>query len=258
MIPNYLERLINEGKAEFKSISTAVSATSIIPCPPDCYIVAYEYWYRMPLPWQLTQIDAGLSFFRNIDVKDLSNYVSFFTGSQFHPFFHQMELIHANQRADYRGLDEDPSVVINDTRALDTIKTDYRSMYIVSNKDIAVIMSRATFQDLTFENNLMPGYKNFVPGIGYGGLNIETNIDKFNENNSNSWYSPFTPDYYAKIGYSNQPQYNQAFFNVNPSGTMMQDPNEYLGGYAESRARALYFHCNYVQVNQPLPKNLKG
>jgi hypothetical protein len=256
MIPQYLEKLIHEGKAEFKSISTAVVPTSIIPCPPDCYIVAYEYWYRMPIPWQgqnITAVDK-----RNINFQDLSNYVSFFTGSQFYPFFHQMELQHENQLAVYSGIDEDPFFSAEGTRALDRVKTDYRQMYIVSNNDIAVMMSRSTYQSLTYQNQVMPEYKNFVPGIGYGGLNIESAVEVFNSNNAGEFYSPFSPDYYEKIGYVPTPQYNQAFFSVNPSGTAMETPSNYADGYAISRSRVLYFHCNYVQVNQPLPKNLKG
>jgi hypothetical protein len=256
MIPNYLERLIHEGKAEFKSISTAVVPTSIIPCPPDCYIVAYEYWYRMPIPWQgqtITAVDK-----RNINFRDLSNYVSFFTGSQFHPFFHQMELEHENQLAVYSGIDEDPFFSAEATRALDRVKTDYRQMYIVSNNDISVIMSRSTNAALAYQNQVMPGYKNFVPGIGYGGLNIESAVEVFNTNNALEYYSPFTSDYYDKIGYFPTPEFNQAFFSVNPSGTTMETPSNYADGYAISRSKVLYFHCNYVQVNQPLPKNLKG
>lgn len=255
MIPKYLEKLIHEGKAEFKSISTAAVPTSIIPCPPDCYIVAYEYWYRMPIPWQgqtITAVDK-----RNINFKDLSNYVSFFTGSQFHPFFHQMELQHENQLAVYSGIDADPAVSAEATRALDRVKTDYRQMYIVSNKDIAVIMSRSTNAALSYQNQVMPGYKNFVPGIGYGGLNTETAVENMNTD-ANEYYSPFTSDYYDKIGYLPTPEYNQAFFSVSPSGTTMEAPSNYADGYAISRSRVLYFHCNYVQVNQPLPKNLKG
>jgi hypothetical protein len=256
MIPTYLEQLIHEGKAEFKSISTAIAPTSIIPCPPDCYIVAYEYWYRMPIPWQgqtIGEVDK-----RNINFRDLSNYVSFFTGSQFHPFFHQMEFEHLNLTANYSGINSDPNLSVEGIRAMDNIKTDYRQMYIVSNNDIAVIMSRSTNVAMIFENNTMPGYKNFVPGIGYGGLNIETNIDGFDSNNGTESYSPFTPDYYEKIGYAITPNFNQAFFSVNPSGTVMEDPSNYADSFAISRSRVLYFHCNYIQVNQPLPKNLKG
>ena len=255
MIPQYLEKLIHEGKAEFKSISTAAVPTSIIPCPPDCYIVAYEYWYRMPLPWQ-GQAVSDLQR-RQINFKDLSNYVSFFTGSQFHPFFHQMEITHQNQIAVYSGIDEDPFFTLEGNRALDMIKTDYRQMYIVSNNDISVIMSRSTNQAMAYQNQTMPGYKNFVPGIGYGGLNVETAVMNMNTDN-NEYYSPFTPDYYDKIVYFPTPDYNQAFFSVNPSGTTMEPPSGYADGYAISRSRILYFHCNYVQVNQPLPKNLKG
>jgi hypothetical protein len=260
MIPTYLEQLIHEGKAEYKSISVACSPTSIIPCPTDCYIVAYEYWYRMPVPWNTN--DNGLGT-RAINLQDLSNYVSFFSGSHFYPFFHQMELDQHNITALYSGIDEDPSVTLAGTRAIDNVKTQYRQMYIVSNIDISVIMSRSINADMGFESNVMPGYKNFVPGIGYGGLNIETNFERFNENNALAYSSPFTPDYYRQIGYAVDPSYNQFFFNA-PAGGQMETPSNYMGGgggtssFAGAKSRALYFHCNYVQVNQQLPKKLKG
>ena len=261
MIPTYLEQLIHEGKAEFKSISVACSPTSIIPCPQDCYIVAYEYWYRMPIPWN-TQ-DVGLSD-RDINLQDLSNYVSFFTGSQFYPFFHQMELKKEDITATFYGVEADETIGTAGNRAIDSVKTQYRKMYIVSNMDISVIMSRAINSNIVIESNTMPSYKNFVPGIGYGGLSTPTNFQHFDTFN-NEYTSPFTPDYYRPINYTNTPSFNQFFFSA-PSGGRMgspSSPEQYLApadssNYAGAKTRALYFHCNYVQVNQPLPKNLKG
>ena len=76
MIPTYLEQLVHEGKAQFKSFSGALAEEFIIKVPEKCYIIIYEYWFLPQRQFLGQKAQEPITGFW--DWKDSIQFVNFF------------------------------------------------------------------------------------------------------------------------------------------------------------------------------------
>ena len=248
MIPQYLEQLVHQGKAEFKSYSGFACENHIITVPASTYIIIYEYWYKPQLEIDAQNGGPEDPSIIDFDYRNLVSYVHFYTGNKYHPFFHKPQLIASTLNA----AGTISPVTANNTIKLSGINTDYRSCYIGSSKDVSVYFTRLIDANVTYTPLFPPPVNQFIAGLGYANLSVAGKIQRFNLGN-NTHYGPLQQPISEIAGFTSI-EYNQAF--TTPQNGSIKPPETIIGQNAEKSNRQLFFHCNYVQVNEPAPKTL--
>jgi hypothetical protein len=160
MIPVQLEKLITEGKAQFKSASLGASQQVVLPVPRNGYIVIYEYWYK-PFLGDFLGNALGTNCFQ---------YVNFSNTEIFIPVQHFLP----------PGSVVDPATDLY-RNSYGLIDHQYRSVYITARKDISVFFTQS------FDSPPTPGQTeidNLIqsnPAIvnGYIGQNIITGLRNY-------------------------------------------------------------------------------
>ena len=250
MVPYYLEQLIHQGKAEFKSYSGFAAQNHIIKVPESTYIIIYEYWYKPQLSWDTSEVQVPEAL-SDINYRDLVSYAHFFTGNKYHPFFHK-PIIAPTTGKFLNSFSPDRSP-LDLTVQFSGINTDYRKCYIGSSRDVSVYFTRLVNQDVIYTPVVVNPINSFQSGLGYAGQAIAGRITRFNAGN-NTHYGPLQQPY-SQIGGLTSIEYNQAFTIPNGNGDLQQP--ETIGSIgAQKQLRQLFFHCNYIQVNEPAPKTL--
>jgi len=247
MIPNYLEQLIHQGRAEFKSYSGFAAENHIIKVPESTYIIIYEYWYK-PQFQNDGYLDTEGAY--DLDFSNLVQYVHFFTGNKYHPFFHRISPISSN--ATLLGTLSPISAAANVNFI--SVQTDYRKCYIGSSRDISVYFTRLTKATTTYTPVTVGPINSYQTTLGYAGEAIAGRIARFNRA-SLTHYGPLQQPY-SEIGGLTSIDFNQAFTIPGTTNGSIHPPESVYGAEAQKSMRQLFFHCNYIQVNEPAPKTL--
>lgn len=250
MVPTYLEQLIHQGRAEFKSYSGFAAQNHIIKVPESTYIIIYEYWYKPQLPWDTGEIQA-IENYGELNYRDLVSYAHFFTGNKYHPFFHKPIISPGvGKFATTVSPDKGPSDL---SIQFSGINTDYRKCYIGSSRDISVYFTRLVNQDVVYTPVTLGPINSYQSNLGYANQAIAGRITRFNSG-TNTHYGPLQQPY-SQIGGLTSIEFNQAFTIPNGNGDLQQ-PETITSSNAQKQLRQLFFHCNYIQVNEPAPKTL--
>jgi hypothetical protein len=254
MVPTYLEQLIHQGKAEFKSYSGFAAQNHIIKVQESTHIIIYEYWFKGQAPMDNFTVSSATANYPVFDFRDTVQYVHFFTGNKYHPFFHKITLnksivpvastVSPNELAPGG---EQINVYTSD------VKTDYRKCYIGSSKDVSVYFTRLIDANVTYTPATIGPIISYQSNLGYAGQAVAARIGRFNEGIGTN-YGPLQQPY-SQIGGLASIDYNQAFTIPNGNGNLTQ-PETIPGSNAQKSNRQLFFHCNYIQINEPAPKTL--
>lgn len=249
MVPTYLEQLIHQGRAEFKSYSGFASENHIIKVPESTYIIIYEYWYK-PQFQNENGLDTEGSL--DLDFSNLVQYVHFFTGNKYHPFFHKLSPISTTGTLLGTLGPATGATTVNYM----AIGTDYRTCYIGSSKDVSVYFTRLTKQSTVYTPTTIPPINSFQSVLGYASEAIAGRITRFNRVSA-THYGPLQQPY-SQIGGLTSIDFNQAFTTPGggANGGNIHPPESVYGAESQKQARQLFFHCNYIQVNEPAPKTL--
>jgi len=133
-IPTQIELDIIAGKAKYQTFQTGNGGQSMLPVPPNSYVVIFGYDFS-PAGGGLTsrQIDpAGV----NLIPKDVNFFatqqISFYTGSEFFPFIHHVAI--EKSFVSYVPMD------VNSIGAFYSINNQIiaRQVYITSTNDVAI------------------------------------------------------------------------------------------------------------------------
>jgi hypothetical protein len=248
MVPTYLEQLIHQGRAEFKSYSGFATENHIIKVPDSTYIIIYEYWYKPQ--WELDGT-TDLDPVPDIDYRNFISYVHIFTGNKYHPFFHKPVLVNSNQTIG--GTLPNPTAAT--TISYSGIPTDYRSCYIGSNRDVSIYFTRLTSANTTYNPVTIPPINSFQANLGYANEAIAGRIARFNQGAPLTHYGPLQQPY-SQIGGLTSIEYSQAFTIPGTGNGSVKPPETIYGSDAQKSMRQLFFHCNYIQVNEQAPKTL--
>jgi len=184
----------------------------------------------------------------DLDYRNLISYVHFYTGNKYYPFFHKPQLIASTLNT--AGTHAPASA--ETTVQLCGVNTDYRSCYIGSSKDVSIYFTRLIDTNVTYGPLVAPAVDQFISGLGYAGLSVAGKIQRFNQGN-NTHYGPLQQPISEIAGFTNI-EFNQAF--TTPANGNIRPPETMFGSNAQKSNRQLFFHCNYVQVNEPAPKTL--
>lgn len=254
MITNYLEQLVHQGRAEFKSYSGFACENHIIKVPENTYIIIYEYWYKPQVSFDDFTVSTASTNYPNFDFRDTIQYVHFYTGNKYYPFFHKPQLITTTTPA---GSTVSPSELAPAGEQINIyssgVNTDYRTCYIGSSRDVSVYFTRLIDANVTYTPATVPPINSYQVNLGYANQAVAGKINRFNTG-SNQHYGPLQQPY-SEIGGLTSIEFAQAFTVPNGNGNLTP-PETILGQNAQKSNRQLYFHANYIQVNEPAPKTL--
>lgn len=258
MIPAYLEQLVHEGKAQFRSFSGALAEEMILKVPDKTYIVIYEYWF---LP-QRQNLGGTAAAGNTWDWKDSIQFVNFFNNNNLYSYFHEFT-------PNYVLKDPANFPTVNPTLATPYFKTSdedtqYRKTYIRSDRDLAIYFTRLVTDDLTITNTAVGTYGPLQNFFGYGGETILTNLANYHAINflPQTFYAPLSNQLSDLIATGTVEGYDNLMTTLpNPllgGGGEIANASAYAGGGTQAlgKARGHHFQCNYVEVNMETPENL--
>lgn len=256
MIPAYLEELVHEGKAQFKSFSGALAEEMILKVPDKTYIVIYEYWF---LP-QRQNLGGTAAAGQTWDWKDSIQFVNFFNTTNLYTYWHEYS-------PNYVQKDPATFPTVNPTLATPYFKTagyntDYRKTYIRSDRDLAIYFTRLVTDDMAITNTAVGTFGPLQNFFGYGGETILTNLSNYHAVTiPNTFYAPLSNELSDRIapgtieGFDNLMTTAPSF--LAGAGEIL-NASAYAGGGTQAlgKARGQHFQCNYVEINMETPANL--
>ena len=235
-ITPYIEQLVHEGKAQYKTISMGACQEMVIPVPNGTYIIitGYEYLPIAPLVGTVQNPLVGTS------LQDMMQYVNFVNDSNFYPFSHPMTYFAVDTGA---ALSE---------RLVRSEGYQKRDTYIISKKNIAVYFTRMTPTALTLTSDVLVQNPPIFDGLGYVATSAVTEIQNYNDN-ALGRVNPLTDPYTVPQYTPNQSNYNQLYTIPIAGGfiDMSAINNSNLG-----KVRANHIIVHYFEINEQPPSNL--
>jgi len=261
MIPTYLEQLVHEGKAQFKSFSGALAEEFIIKVPDKCYIIIYEYWFLPQRAKLGSQSGDGVGTFP-WDWKDSIQFVNFFNSQNLFSYWHEFCPDYTNKNQ--VNLLPTINPIITTNYLVPTGEhTQYRETYIKSDRDLAVYFTRLVTDDMALTNTAVGNFGPLTNFFGYGGETILTNVSNYHAVTvPNTFYAPLSNELSNAIAPGTIEGWDNLMTTA-PSllagGGEITNAASYAGGGTEAlgKARAHHFQMNYVLVNMENPKNLQ-
>ena len=160
-IPTQIEQDIIAGKAKYQTFQTGVGGQSILPVPPNSYAVIFGYDFS----------PAGGGFRFNVGATlnpqltpDLVRWfetqqISFYTGSEFFPFIHHVNL-------------EEALITISNDESFEYWVVDNtpiaRPVYITSSNDVTITVG-LILNNPNASQNAIPVTNRTPQGLTYGG-----------------------------------------------------------------------------------------
>jgi hypothetical protein len=257
MIPTYLEQLVHQGKAQFKTFSGALAEEFILKVPDKCYVIIYEYWF---LPQR--QNLGGASGTTTWDWKDAIQFVNFYNSQNLFSYWHEFCPDYTNKNQ--TSLLPTTNPVINTQYVVPTGEhTQYRETYIKSDRDLAIYFTRLVTDDMALTNTAVGNFGPLVNFFGYGGETILTNLSNYHAVTiPNTFYAPLSNQLSDQIAPGTQEGWDNLMTTA-PSllagAGEITNASTYAGAGTEAlgKARGQHFQMNYVLVNQENPKNLQ-
>jgi hypothetical protein len=238
-ITPYIEQLVHEGKAQYKTISMGACQEMVIPVPNGTYIIitGYEYLPIAPLVGTVANVYDTIS-----KIQDAIQYVNFVNDSNFYPFSHPLL---------YIGITAPVSVSQTLVRA-DSYQ--HRDTYIISKKNIAVYFTRMTPTTLTLTSDVLVQNPPIFDGLGYVATSAVTEIQNYNDN-ALGRVNPLTDPYTVPQYTPNQSNYNQ-LYTIPIAGGFIDMSSLTTPGSPLGKARANHIIVHYFEINEQPPSNL--
>lgn len=169
-IPTIIEQDIKCGKAQYRTFQTGVGGQSILPVPPNSYVVIFGYDYSPVGGGLISQTvgAAGTRIFLPADsiVRPFeTQQISFYTGTDFYPFIHHVDLkttaLLNNWTVDGVAIENQYIHEVDNTPIA-------RQVYITSSNDVAITVGLiVTSQRVSL--NAIPVTSRTPFGLTYGG-----------------------------------------------------------------------------------------
>jgi len=236
-IPNYLEKLIHEGKAVYKTLSMGLCQQLVIPVKDKTYIVIIGYGY-LPIASVHNRLQHEINSEMEF-VKDEIQFVTFINDGNFFTFPHNLT---------YRNVTYKSSLyIVRNENELQNQNT-----YIIAKKDISVYFTRLGNGDLSLGTNFLQEQGPIFNDLGYGGLPAVTGIKIFN-NAAGDGVEPLTIKYRMGNPLAPLPDFNQ--LTVIPNFGPL-DMNSLTIEESRGKSRGNYFVAHYVEIFQEPPINV--
>lgn len=143
-IPQQIEQDIISGKAQYRTFQTGVGGQSILPVPNNAYAVVFGYDFSpagggTKFLNLIDSADAGSFLFLNAIRAFQTQQISFYTGTDFYPFIHHIDLKTSQSPLQTQVNSPDSELVISLSLLEEIVNTPIsRQVYITSDKDITI------------------------------------------------------------------------------------------------------------------------
>jgi len=253
-IPTQIEQDIIAGKAKYQTFQTGNGGQSILPVPPNSYVVIYGYdfspaggGYRkfgfQEISGDPVLNNATSRFFE-------TQQISFFTGTDFFPFIHHV---------DCRTVIGPFTSNINQTVEEIDNSPICRQVYITSTNDVTITVG-LILKSSTASQNAIP-VTNRTPGfLTYGGsgqtINTQTN---YGPNATPQQFMQPSPKDYEDFAFGLLPANadSQAFATPDATNGLL-DPTLHLttigDPFAEAAACNYYLCLHYALYSKTIPE----
>ena len=183
-IPTQVEQDIIAGKAKYQTFQTGNGGQSILPVPPNSYVVIFGYdfspagggWYNQFVTNSVFGTNAAtIETIRQFETQQ----ISFYTGTDFYPFIHHINAVNTLVPLLWNAAIPDENVMVSYNRVSEIDNSPIaRQVYITSTNDVTIThglvknASRASA-------NAIPVTNRTPLGLTYGGsgqvVNTQTN-----------------------------------------------------------------------------------
>lgn len=234
-ITPYLETLVHEGKAQYKTLSMGACQEMVIPVASGTYNIITGYEYRPIAP----ELGTNLSPFSLAAMQNAVQYVNFVNDGNFYPYQHFL-----NYNTISAGSDAGALQRADDYQARDT--------YIIAKKNMAVYFTRMNSLGMILTQNPLVQNSPVFDGLGYVATNAVTTIQNYNDNAAGR-VNPLTDRYTVPQYTPNQSNYNQ-LYTIPITGGFLDMTTLSAQGLGKARANHIIIH--YFEINEQPPTNI--
>jgi len=262
-IPTQVELDIISGKAKYQTFQTGNGGQSIMAVPANSYAVIFGYDFS-PAGGGFTSAGtifntgfatatahaAAIKFFE-------TQQISFFTGTDFFPFIHHVNIELAIMPYVIDTLVPDANRVLQGFQALTIDNTPIsRQLYITSTNDVTI--THGLIQNITSAASAIPITNRTPQSLTYGGspqlMNTQTNYGP--GATPQNFMQPSVKDY-ADFAFGllpNNPD-NQAFATPDATNGLVSAYERLLALTQENNAAANYYLCvHYALYSKTVPE----
>jgi len=252
-IPTQIEQDIICGKATYRTFQTGSGGQSILPVPPNSYVVIFGYDYSpagggffvTDNQLAVTQLNpAAIRFFE-------TQQISFYTGTDFFPFIHHVNVETTQSFVAAAGLSSFSFSINNNPIA--------RQVYITSTNDVTITVG-LILKARTASQNAIPVTNRTPLGLTYGGdpQPINTQTD-FGDIATPLQFMQPSPKDYQDFAFGLLPANadGQAFATPDVNDGLL-DPSRFLSTlgteFRDSAACNYFLNLHYALYNQTVPE----
>lgn len=166
-IPTEIEKDFKSGKATYRTFQTGSGGQSILPVPPNSYVVIFGYDFS-PAGGGFNRSDFTQNFGTRLNDTILrwfeTQQISFYTGTDFYPFIH-----HVNVETGICQYNTDLNIQVY---SVDNTPIS-RQVYITSSNDVTI--THGLILNSPASQNAIPVTNRTPQGLTYGGSGQNTN-----------------------------------------------------------------------------------
>jgi hypothetical protein len=173
-IPALIEQDIKSGKAQYRTFQTGNGGQSILPVPPNSYVVIFGYDFspaggglklnnvRSATSGNIFLTEQPISYFE-------TQQISFYTGTDFYPFIHHINIKQSQVVREWDASAPDNNFVKN-YQTIDEVdnSTIARQLYITSTNDVTITHG-LILNSTRASANAIPVTNRTPQGLTYGG-----------------------------------------------------------------------------------------
>ena len=263
-IPTQVEQDIIAGKATYRTFQTGNGGQSILPVPANAYVVIFGYdfspaggGFKSLRTFNFGPIDVlnntGVRFYE-------TQQVSFYTGTDFYPFIHHVNVNTTMMAATTNASVPDANEVTR-VSFLEEIDNSpiARQVYITSSNDVTITHG-LILNTLRATANAIPVTNRTPQGLTYGGspqaLNTQTN---YGPGVTPQQFMQPSPKDYQDFAFGLLPANADGQAFATPDATNgLRDSSEFAAnifGFTDTAAIAYYLNLHYALYQKPIPSN---
>ena len=267
-IPQQIEKDIIAGKAEYRTFQTGVGGQSILPVPPNAFAVIFGYDFS-PAGGGIKSNQAFTPATQGGNSVDLTNtnlrffqtqQISFYTGTNFYPFIHNIDVRSTPVISTYNALNPDQNFA-ETYNLFEEINNAIiaRQVYITSPRDITITVGLIQTLDPA-TTGAIPITNRTPELLTYGGSPQTPNVQTdFGPALTPIQFMQPSPTDFQAFGFGLLPNNANGQAFATPDATRgLLDPSVYLntlGATFSEAAAANYFLClHYALYTKTIPE----
>jgi len=264
-IPTLIEQDIKNGKAQYRTFQTGNGGQSILPVPSNSYVVIFGYDFSPAgggatyTGESVSSVNNGFSLTANFVRAFETQQISFYTGTDFYPFIHHVNLEHSAvpYTVDATNPIEETTRLIQNLYTIDNSPIA-RQVYITSTNDVTITVGLVRVSTRV-SSNAIPVTNRTPLGLTYGGSpqlpNTQTN---YGPAGTPLQFMQPSPKDYADFAFGLLPNNADGQAFATPDVTNgLTEPSEYLSviGIQDLAAANYFLNLHYALYTETVPDN---